>query len=373
MNNAHSRVMPVLPISDALFTSNTPMLDVRAPVEFAQGAFPHTVNLPLMTDDERHHVGLCYKQSGQEAAIRLGHELVSGQTKAQRLERWIAFTAEHPQGVIYCFRGGLRSQTVQQWLMEAGVTYPRVAGGYKAMRQHLLSALSEQVAKMQWIVVGGMTGTGKTDVIQALPNHIDLEGLAHHRGSSFGKHATAQPSQIDFENSLSIALLKQSYAGYTQLAIEDESRTIGRCALPLDLRERMLSSPIVWVQAALQERVNRIVRDYVERLSSEYARLYTDSDKAFTLFSEHLLTALDNLQKKLGHVRHLSLRLNLQESLAMQQKGLGFAQHASWIKPLFEHYYDPMYAYQHDQKKDRIIFEGDIDAVTAFLNAQRSQ
>ena len=112
----------------ALFLSPTPMMDMRAPAEFTRGAFPSALSLPLMSDDERAQVGMCYKQQGQDAAIALGHELVSGDLKAQRLAQWKAFTQQHPQGYLYCFRGGLRSQTVQRWLREEGIDYPLITG-----------------------------------------------------------------------------------------------------------------------------------------------------------------------------------------------------------------------------------------------------
>ena len=112
-----------------IFLNDVPMMDVRAPVEFGQGAFPGVTNLPLMDDGERQQVGTCYKHKGQEAAIALGHQLVSGATKRQRIEAWAQFARAHPQGVLYCFRGGLRSQIVQQWLLnEVGIDYPRVVG-----------------------------------------------------------------------------------------------------------------------------------------------------------------------------------------------------------------------------------------------------
>ena len=180
----------------ALFLDGVPMMDTRAPVEFTKGAFPGVVNLPLMTDLERQKVGTCYKQHGQDAAIKLGHQLVGGETKAHRVAAWAAFARANPHGYLYCFRGGLRSQIVQQWLHEAGIDYPRITGGYKAMRTFLLDTLEEAVAQCRFVVVGGMTGTGKTDVLAQLPDALDLEGHANHRGSSFGKRATGQPAQI---------------------------------------------------------------------------------------------------------------------------------------------------------------------------------
>jgi len=121
-----------------LFLQNVPLMDVRAPVEFAKGAFPQAVNLPLMNDSERQKVGTRYKQQGQAAAIALGHQLVRGKLKAARIDAWLAQVQAAPEGYLYCFRGGLRSQLVQQWLSEAGVQYPRVIGGYKAMRRFLI-------------------------------------------------------------------------------------------------------------------------------------------------------------------------------------------------------------------------------------------
>ena len=161
-----------------LFLNDVPMMDARAPVEFGKGAFPGVVNLPLMNDVERQKVGTCYKQQGQQAAIELGHQLVSGQTKAERIEAWAAFAKANPEGYLYCFRGGLRSQIVQQWLKsEAGIDYPRVVGGYKAMRTFLLQSTDEAIAACDFVLVGGMTGTGKTEIVRQLAAALRL-GLA---------------------------------------------------------------------------------------------------------------------------------------------------------------------------------------------------
>ena len=123
----------------ALFLADSPLMDMRAPAEFSHGAFPGAVSLPLMTDEERAQVGLCYKQQGQAAAIELGLQLVAGQLREERMAQWVEFAHEHPGGYLYCFRGGLRSQTVQQWLRDQGIDYPLVKGGYKAMRRFRLN------------------------------------------------------------------------------------------------------------------------------------------------------------------------------------------------------------------------------------------
>ena len=124
-----------------IFKSNTPLLDVRAPIEFLEGSFPHAYNFPIMSDSERHQIGICYKENGQKSAIKLGHELVSGKTKAQRIDQWSQFVKKHPKGALYCFRGGLRSKISQEWIYEhSGVSYPRIKGGYKALRTFLFYA-----------------------------------------------------------------------------------------------------------------------------------------------------------------------------------------------------------------------------------------
>ena len=139
----------------SLFLTDIPMMDMRSPTEFKHGAFPSARSLPLMSDEERAQVGICYKQRGQEAAIELGHQLVSGEMRAERIEQWSEFARNHPQGYVYCFRGGLRSQTVQRWLGDAGLHYPLIRGGYKAMRNFLLQELERSVEHADFVTVLG--------------------------------------------------------------------------------------------------------------------------------------------------------------------------------------------------------------------------
>lgn len=352
-----------------LFLSGVPLLDVRAPVEFGKGAFPGAVNVPLMDDAQRERVGICYKQQGQEAAIALGHQLVSGEVKARRIAAWAEFARRHPDGYMYCFRGGLRSQISQTWLREeGGVAYPRVAGGYKAMRGFLLEHLDQSVAECGFVVLGGMTGTGKTDVLRQLDHGLDLEGHAHHRGSSFGKHATAQPAQIDFENGLSIDVLKKRAAGRERFVVEDESQFIGSCSLPLALHRGMQAWPAVWLVDSLDHRVGRILRDYVVDLCAEFVALH-GPEAGFGQYARRLRQSLDNIAKRLGGERHRRLAGVMEDALAEQSRGGGVAAHRGWIEALLAQYYDPMYAHQRQSKSDRIVFEGDQAAVVAYLRS----
>ena len=130
--------------NDALYRSlllaNTPLIDLRSPVEFAQGAFPSSHNLPLMSDSERQKVGTCYKKQGQQEAIILGHQLVEHDIK-NRIQKWADFKESNPDAWLYCFRGGLRSRLSVQFLKEIGVDINIIPGGYKALRRYLIDLI----------------------------------------------------------------------------------------------------------------------------------------------------------------------------------------------------------------------------------------
>ncbi|PMW96541.1 tRNA 2-selenouridine(34) synthase MnmH [Pseudomonas sp. FW215-R2] len=349
-----------------IFLNDRPLMDVRAPVEFHKGAFPGVVNLPLMNDLERQKVGTCYKQHGQHAAIELGHRLVSGVVKAERIEAWAEFARAHPDGYLYCFRGGLRSQITRQWLKsEAGIDYPRIRGGYKALRNFLIDTLEQAVTQCDFVLLGGMTGTGKTELLVQLDNGLDLEGHANHRGSSFGKRATGQPSNIDFENRLAIDLLKKRDAGIGQFVLEDESRVVGSCALPLPLYQGMQQYPMVWLEDSFEDRVQRILRDYVVDLSAEFSAVH--GEQGFALFSERLLESLNNVQKRLGGERHRRMLLLMEDALAEQGRSGAVDLHRGWIEGLLREYYDPMYVFQREKKGARIEFAGERGAVIEYL------
>ena len=355
-----------------IFLNDRPMMDARAPIEFSKGSFPGVVNLPLMNDHERQRIGTCYKQHGQQAAIELGHQLVSGDVKAERIQAWAEFARAHPDGLLYCFRGGLRSQIVQQWLKnEAGIDYPRVGGGYKAMRTFLLETVDQAVTQCDFVLLGGMTGTGKTEVLTQLSNGLDLEGYANHRGSSFGKRATGQPSNIDFENRLAVDVLKKRARGLEQFVLEDESRAVGSCALPLPLYQGMQRFPMVWLEDSLQGRVERILRDYVVELCAEFIAVH--GDEGFTLFSERLLESLNNVQKRLGGERHQRMLILMEQALLEQGRSGAVDLHRGWIKGLLVEYYDPMYAFQREKKGARIEFAGEQRAVLEYLRERVSQ
>lgn len=340
-----------------LFLNDTPLLDVRAPVEFIKGAFPTSVNQPLMTDEERHLVGIRYKEAGQKSAIKLGAELVNPSLRAERVALWKKFADQHPDGALYCFRGGLRSRISQQWLADAGIDLPLIAGGYKAMRTFLIETLEEHCESMKIVLVGGRTGNGKTLLINQIGNTLDLEGLANHRGSSFGNLGEAQPSNIDFENTVSVELMKLNKAGISQLYLEDEARLIGKVCIPEVLVKAMQRATIVILECDMPTRIRNCMDDYVVDLLNRYVT-QLGRVEGFAAFKDHHRGSLSRIQKRFGleNYRHA---LELLESAMDKHENLDdVSGYEVFIELLLSDYYDPMYDYQLNKKLDRVIFKG---------------
>lgn len=348
----------------ALFLTPTPMIDLRAPAEFARGAFPSAASLPLMSDDERAQVGICYKQRGRDAAIALGHQLVSGVHRAQRMARWLEFLQQHEGAFLYCWRGGLRSQTVQNWLAAEGVDCPRVTGGYKAMRQFLLTELEMSLQQARLVLISGKTGTGKTRVIERVQRSVDLEGIANHRGSSFGRMPTPQPSQIDFENCLSIELLRLLHASSGPVYIEDEGLLIGRIALPQALRVKMSEAPMIVVEEPLQRRIDVVLEDYIVDLGQRYALRHGQDGAA--LHAQSMQGDLARVRKRLGGARYQRVSAMMAAAFEQQWRSGDVQAHREWIGFLLQKYYDPMYDYQLRQRGGNIVFSGNRAAVLAM-------
>ena len=280
-----------------ILTSNTPLLDVRAPVEFLKGSFPNAHNIPLLNDEHRELVGTCYNEMGQDAAIALGNELVNGRVKAEIIQSWKDHihtnnknNGNTSNGYLYCFRGGLRSHIAQQWIHEeTGIHYPLIIGGYKAMRSSLLHNLELALKSLPIVLIGGRTCSGKTIALKKLSRYIDLEGLANHRGSAFGGIAKGgQPAQIDFENSIIIEFCKlnenQDRTGTRQeqeqeqgrgesskltttfpVFMEDEGHRIGCRTLPIPMHRPMVHDfPLVILETPLEERVDICIEEYIK-------------------------------------------------------------------------------------------------------------
>jgi tRNA 2-selenouridine synthase len=351
----------------SLFLSDIPLLDVRAPVEFSQGAFPFAENFPIIDDQERHKIGIQYKNMGQDKAIELGHKLVQGDIKSQRVEHWQNFFKQHPQGVLYCFRGGMRSKLSQQWLYEkTGIVYPRIKGGYKAMRRFLIDELDNSANVLKPVMLGGRTGIGKTLLLKKLRQKIDLEGIYHHRGSVFGKHVTPQPSQIDVENSLSIEFFKLRDKGFINIVLEDEGNNIGSRCIPDTLFEKMKSSPLILLEATLEQRTEITFQEYITEALNEHQQYYGESE-GFDKWSEQLTNSLEKIQRRLGGERYKQLKAIMDHALQQQRSNDDTENHKQWIKVLLADYYDPMYDFQTEKKLDRIVFKGTQDEVLDYL------
>ena len=361
------RVIILQPITDLkqLFLSDTPMIDVRAPVEFDKGAFPSSINAPLMNNEEREAVGTCYKKSGSDAAIKLGHQLVNGDIKNQRLQQWENFTKQHPDACMYCFRGGLRSQITQQWLNEKRIEIPYVEGGYKAMRTYLLDQLHLRTDEGQFIVLSGKTGSGKTEVINEWPNSIDLEGLANHRGSAFGKTFVAQPAQINFENAWSVAWLKRNHVDNSPVLIEDESHLIGRVViLPEYIAATKFANNIL-LEAPYEERIARIRRDYFMDAFEHYQK--SDPATAYDLLDGFIRDAILRIKKRLGGERFTLINAILDSAIIVLKNQNQWSGFDDIINILLSKYYDPIYEYQYQQKAEKTIFKGTHAEIIQWL------
>ena len=356
---------------EELFLRDRSLIDTRAPIEFERGSFPGAINIPLMTDVEREQVGIRYKEQGEHAAVALGHELVSGHVKEDRIAAWIEQVKRNANAALFCFRGGLRSQTVQAWLASEGYHLPVVEGGYKALRAYLLNSLEECLCDTSLVVIGGRTGVAKTALLNQASDMlrlpvIDLEGLAHHRGSAFGKRAEPQPTQVNFENRIAIELLKLRNGGHQQVIMEDESRLIGRCALPLTLQEKLRAAPIVVLDASLEDRVHHSWENYILSNYREQVALCDSHEAAFSAFATSLRLSLANIQKRLGGARYQELSEVLEKALLAHSQG-DPEQHKQWITVLLRDYYDPMYDYQLKSKQRHVVFRGNFSEVLEFM------
>lgn len=243
----------------ALRRRGIPVIDVRSPGEYGKASVPGAVSIPLFTDEERAMVGTIYTKKGSVKAVQLGLEYV-GPRLAAYTQR--ALDLRSDELLVYCWRGGNRSASMG-WLFETvGLRSIILEGGYKAYRNYLLDGFRRS---FRLIVIGGRTGSGKSDVLRALASAgeqvIDLEAIASHKGSAFGAIGEPeQPSTEYFENMLFDVLSRFDVT--KPIWIEDESLNIGKVVIPREFFSTMSLSPMVLVQASDDERLDRIMRDY---------------------------------------------------------------------------------------------------------------
>lgn len=350
-----------------IVVENIPLIDVRAPIEFSAGAFPMAVNLPLMDDMDRHHVGICYKQQGKEAAFDLAFKRVSGEKKDERLAAWLSFVKKQPRALCYCFRGGMRSKTTQEWIEEeTGRKITRLKGGYKAFRRYLIEQMEPSNIRGIPVILGGRTGTGKTILLRQLANGIDLEEIAHHRGSAFGRFLTPQPNQIDFENRLACALIKHSHNGCRYMVLEDEGSYIGTRYIPKELANYFNRDCMVLLECGLEERIDITFEEYVTGAQHQYCSFYGD-ESGCTHWFEDIEGSFGRIRKRLGGERYKRVMSLLLTAYEEQQDTGDSCLHREWVEVLLNEYYDPMYDYQIEKSKRSIQFRGNSCEVLQYL------
>tara|TARA_B100001996_G_scaffold372852_1_gene349686 strand:- start:982 stop:2109 length:1128 start_codon:yes stop_codon:yes gene_type:complete len=301
--------LPALSVEKAL-AEDMLLLDVRTAEEFAKGSIPGARSFPLFDDLERAEIGTIYKQVGRDAAVVKGLEFFE-----PRLQQFLLSLSaiKSQQLVVYCARGGMRSASVVRLLEENGFRVSQMQGGYKYYRQFILQQLENPTPPL--IVLHGQTGVGKTLILQKLPDHLDLEGLAQHRSSLFGAINKTPRTQKDFE-----ALLVKKLSQLPEdlfLFVEGESRKVGQVFIPQSIANAMKSGILVLLKASLETRISRIVEEY--NICDEQSIQQIDS-------------ILQSLKVALGKVKVEQLRLWLKQG-----------EIENMVHMLLVDYYDPRY------------------------------
>lgn len=318
------------------------LVDVRSPCEFEAEHVPHAINIPLLTDQERHEVGLIYAREGEMVARRHGLKLIAPKIPAI-VDLILPLKTREQSLVIMCWRGGLRSETVASFLTMVGIDCWRLRGGYKAWRRFVLDEFARDSYPFSPIVLEGRTGTGKTEILEELSARgeqiLNLEDLAGHRGSFFGSVGLPpQPTQKNFEAYL-WEQLRQFKAG--PLYIESEGRKIGRISLPEIITRRLKSAPRVLITGSRQSRIKRLMNVYLP-----------EQNKTLV---EQALKLVSLLTPALG--RDCVKELN---ELAHKEK------FEPILECLLERYYDPLYD-RHIGQEELFAFavSGDDPAMAA--------
>ena len=335
--------------------SNVSNIDLRSENEFKKGSIPQSVNIPILNNDQFKKVGIEYKKNGSDAAIALGHSLVKGSLKENLIHHWTEHLKKNPECLLYCFRGGMRSEIAVKWLNDCGVKVNRLKGGYKNFRNWVISQhLNIENYIKDWIIIGGLTGSGKTDFLRSFKESIDLEQIANHRGSAFGVRDSGQPTQSNFENILTLDYLNHKYE---KLILEDESRTIGRAGLPGFWYQKMQSSKLVILEVDDDKRAENIYYEYV----CDEINNGNSEDKLL----EKYLGSLNNIKRRLGNVVYDNIKDLMKSAFHQNEKEI----HKEWILKLLTSYYDKMYSYKLDMRKDFIVHKGEIESCRDYINA----
>lgn len=309
-------------VQEALNFPGGTLVDVRSEGEFAEGTIPGAVNICLLNDEERSRVGTEYKLVGPDQAKRVGLELVSPKL-AGMIKDYDMLPAGDKKVVLFCWRGGMRSQIMAQMLDLLGFDVYRLEGGYKAYRRHVNAYLEGELPH-RGVVVHGLTGAGKTLILKRLAERglpvLDLEGLAVHRGSVFGKVGLPpSPPQKVFEALIFRDLKRFEPAGV--FLVECESRRLGRLLVPASVMNAMKKGYRILIYAPLEVRVRRSL--------DEYTLGFDRKDNI-----NQLLQAVESLTRHLG-----------QKKVEFLSNLIAGGEMARAVEFLLAEYYDPLYKY----------------------------
>lgn len=260
---------------------HSPVLDVRSPSEYGHAHMPGAISFPLFSDEERKQVGTTYKQLSREKAIKIGLDYfgvrmrpmveIAEDIVRQHYGRYDADAREKPAILVHCWRGGMRSAAIA-WLLDLyGFRIYTLAGGYKAYRHWVLQQLA---LPHDYRIIGGYTGSGKTDMIEYLQKQghqvLNLEDMARHRGSAFGALGMgSQPTQEYFENMLANQIA--TFDNEKPVWSEDESRRIGNLNIPEALWYQLRKATVYFADVPVEERLNRIIAGYGKFRQDELA------------------------------------------------------------------------------------------------------
>ena len=306
-----------------------PVVDVRTPAEFNQGHIPVAYNIPLFSDDERTRVGITYKQVGKKEAVIAGLEFAGPKMKNLALQA--SKIATNNTLLVHCWRGGMRSESMAWLFKTVGLESNILEGGYKSFRRFVLEYLEKD---FPFIVIGGLTGSGKTDVLHELSKKgqqvLDLEKLASHKGSAFGGLGEKdQRTNEQFENDIFWALSNMDLN--RPIWIEDESRNIGRNILPAGIHKSIRSSSLIFLDVPLHERVDRLVKDYAK---------FQDKD---------LCAAVEKIRPRLGD-----------QAARDAIQGIKDRDYDKTAR-LVLHYYDKTYRYGLDKREEQSVHHIEIE------------
>ena len=309
-----------LDIEEALRLNNALLVDVRSEDEYLRDTIPGAVNIPILHNEDRAAVGLTYRREGENAAVRLGLRLVT--PKLSEILATVRDAAGGRSLVVFCWRGGRRSLEVSRFFDQAQLPVYRIRGGYKAYRQHVREYLEQSDLPLQGIVLHGLTGVGKTQILLRLAQKgmpvLDLEGLAQHRGSVFGKIGmAASPTQKAFESHIVCLLKKALHKGFVLL--ECESRKVGNLHVPPLIMGFIHQGKRVLLYCSKEQRIQRIKETYAGSMDENIAILQE---------------AIERLVLQLGRTRVDELKKCLEGK--EYEQVIGF---------MLEHHYDPLYDY----------------------------